>query len=96
MEQALGAKGVTLVAAIAGFADSQSAAASAASFAASGKISAADAVVAVLAALSTNTVSKAVAAFTLGSRRYAVEVAVGLALVIGAAWAGWAVTQAPG
>ncbi len=96
LEQALGAKGVTLVAAVAGFADSQSAAASAASFAASGKISAVDAVVAVLAALSTNTVSKAIAAFTLGSRRYAVEVSVGLALVIGAAWAGWAVVRAVG
>jgi uncharacterized membrane protein (DUF4010 family) len=94
LEQALGTKGVTIVAAVAGFADSQSAAASAASFVTSGKISAADAVVAVLAALSTNTVSKVVAAWTLGSRRYAVEVSVGLALVIGAAWAGWGATQA--
>jgi uncharacterized membrane protein (DUF4010 family) len=59
---------------------------------AAGKISAADAAVAVLAALTTNTISKAVVAYALGKRRFAVDVWVGLALMIGAAWAGYAIT----
>ncbi len=93
LNQALGQRGVTLGAAIAGFADSQSAAVSASSLAAAGKISASQAVVPVLAALTTNTVTKAVLAYTTGNRRYAIEVWIGLALVLGAAWGGWAITQ---
>jgi uncharacterized membrane protein (DUF4010 family) len=48
----------------------------------------------VLAALSTNTVSKAVVAYVFGKRRFAIDVWVGLALMLGAAWAGYAVAQA--
>ena len=48
-----------------------------------------------LAALTTNTVTKAVLAYTIGNRRYAVEVWLGLALVLGAAWGGWAFVQVP-
>jgi uncharacterized membrane protein (DUF4010 family) len=92
LNEALGSKGVVISAAIAGFADSQSAAVSASSLVAAGKISAADAAVAVLAALTTNTISKAVVAYALGKRRFAVDVWVGLALMIGAAWAGYAIT----
>ncbi len=96
LNEALGERGVTLGAAIAGFADSQSAAVSAASLVAAGKISASEAVVPVLAALTTNTVTKAVLARTVGNRRYANAVWLGLALVLGAAWGGWAITQAVG
>lgn len=94
LNEALGERGVTLGAAIAGFADSQSAAVSAASLAAAGRISASAAVVPVLAALTTNTVTKAVLAYTVGKRRYANEVWLGLALVLGAAWGGWAIVEA--
>jgi uncharacterized membrane protein (DUF4010 family) len=67
---------------------------SASSLVASGKLSASAAAIPVLAALSTNTVSKAVVAYVLGKRRYAVEVWVGLALMIAAAWGGYAVAEA--
>jgi uncharacterized membrane protein (DUF4010 family) len=96
LNEALGSKGVVIGAAIAGFADSQSAAVSASSLVAAGKISASDAAIAVLAALSTNTVSKAVFAYVLGDRRYAIEVWLGLALMLGAAWIAFVAAQAPG
>ncbi len=92
----IGVRGVTLGTAVAGFADSQSAAASAAALADSGKITPASAAVPVLAALSTNTISKAVFAWGAGTRRYAVEVWIGLAIVLAAAWGGWALTQVTG
>ncbi len=81
-------------AAVAGFADSQSAAVSVSSLVAAGKLSAADAAVPVLAALSTNTVGKAVVVYALGKRRFALDVWLGLALMIGAAWAGYALARA--
>jgi uncharacterized membrane protein (DUF4010 family) len=93
LNDALGRKGVVIGTSLAGFADSQSAAVSASSLVAAGKISASDAAIPVLAALTTNTVSKAVVAYVLGKRRYAIDVWLGLA-VIGAAWAGFAVAQA--
>ena len=37
-----------------------------------------------------NTISKAVVALALGKRRYAQQVWLGLALVVGAAWTGYA------
>ena len=49
-----------------------------------------------LAALTANTVTKAVLAYTAGTRRYAVQVGIGLALVLVAAWAGWAIGEAFG
>ena len=96
LNETLGQRGVTLAAAVTGFADSQSGAVSASSLAGAGRISSTDAAFAALAALSTNTVSKAVVAYALGKRRYAVDVWLGLVLVLGAAWAGWAVAQAAG
>ena len=89
LEDALGPRGATLAAAVGGFADSQSAAASAASLVAAGQLSPAEAVIPVLAALTTNSISKLVVASALGRRRFAIEVGVGLALVVGAAWAGY-------
>ena len=94
LEEQLGTAGVVVGTGVAGFADSQSAAAGASSLAAAGRISAEDAVVPVLVALSTNTVSKMVVAWVLGKRRFAVPVWIGLVLVLGAAWAGYALTHA--
>ena len=92
LNQAFGRAGVTVGAAVAGFADSQSAAVSATSLVAAGKLSASDAVIPVLAALSTNTLSKAIIAYAFGKRSFAVDVWLGLALVLGAAWLGWAIS----
>lgn len=94
LNDAFGRRGVVLGAAVAGFADSQSAAVSASTLVSSGKLAPADAVIPVLAALTTNTVSKAVVAYALGKRAYAIEVWPGLALVIGAAWARFLLAKA--
>lgn len=83
-----GEAGVFAAAAIAGIADAHSASTSVASLAASGKLAAGDAVWPILAALSTNTVSKAVMAITMGDRGFALRVLPGLVLVVAAAWAG--------
>lgn len=96
LNELIGVRGVALGAAVAGFADSQSAAASAAALADSGKITPAGAAVPVLAALSTNTISKAVLARGAGTRRYAAEVWIGLAIMLATAWGGWALTQVIG
>ena len=40
-----------------------------------------------------NTISKAVVALALGKRRYALQVWLGLALVVGAAWTGYALAE---
>ena len=93
LNQAFGRTGVTIGAAVAGFADAQSAAVSASSLVAAGRLTPADAVIPVLAALTTNTVSKAVLAYVLGKRRFAVDVWIGLMLVLGAAWLGWGIAE---
>jgi hypothetical protein len=55
-------------------------------------MSPADAISPILAALSTNTISKIVVAWTSGGRSYALRLIPGLLLVVSAAWAG---TYAP-
>jgi uncharacterized membrane protein (DUF4010 family) len=57
-------------------------------------VSTSTAVIAVLAALTTNTVSKAIVAVTIGKRRFALQVLPGLALILASAWAGWAIVRA--
>jgi uncharacterized membrane protein (DUF4010 family) len=94
LNEALGSRGAILSAAIAGFADAQSGAISAAALTAAGKLPADQGAIAVLAALSTNSISKGVVAAVLGGRRYAVAVATGLVLVVGAAWLGWGASAA--
>lgn len=89
-----GGAGVVLGTAVAGIADSQSAAISAASLASQGQTTTPTAALAILAALSTNTASKAILAATLGKRRFAAAVWPGLALILAAAWGGWAITRA--
>lgn len=88
LESWLGASGVAVAAATAGFADTHSAGASVASLVKAGRLDAAAAVLPILLALSTNTVSKAVFALLGGGARYGVPIIAGLALVLAAAWAG--------
>jgi uncharacterized membrane protein (DUF4010 family) len=91
----LGEAGIVIAAGVAGFGDAHSAAVSAASLVASQKMAAAQAVYPVLAALTTNTVTKVVLAFTGGSRAFALAVVPGLLLVVAAAWAGAVLTPSP-
>jgi uncharacterized membrane protein (DUF4010 family) len=88
LRENFGEVGVIVGAALAGFADTHSAAVSIASLVASGKMSPADAISPILAALSTNTVSKIIVAWTSGGQSYALRLIPGLILVISAAWAG--------
>jgi uncharacterized membrane protein (DUF4010 family) len=83
---------VPITSAIAGFADAHATAASAASLRAAGRVSETVAVQAVLIAFSTNTVTKAVLAFTSGTRRFGWEVLLGLILVLASTWGGLAVS----
>ena len=92
LNAAFGRAGLILGTATAGLADSQSAAISAATLSHAGQISTHLAALAVLAALSANTLSKAVIAAVLGKRRFAADVWPGLALILGGAWVGWALT----
>ena len=83
-----GETGMIVAAAAAGFVDTHSAAIAVASLVAAGKMTAADAVFPVLAALTTNTMSKMVFAWSSGSQSFALRLIPGLILVAGAAWAG--------
>lgn len=87
LRENFGEVGVIVGAALAGFADTHSPAVSIASLVASGKMSPADAVSPILSALSTNTISKVIVAWTSGGRSYALRLIPGLLLVISAAWA---------
>ena len=75
--------------AISGFGDAHAAAISAASLAASERVAVDVAALTALVGFTTNSISKAIVAFSLGSRRYAFELLPGLALMVLAAWGGW-------
>lgn len=92
LNDVLGRGGLVLATGVAGLADSQSAAISAATLSRGDVVSTSYAALAVLAALTTNTISKAVVAATLGGRAYATRVWLGLALILLGAWGGWALT----
>lgn len=87
LTQWLGSSGLLLASTVAGLADAHAPAISAASVAASGKVSMDLAAAAVLAGFTANAVSKIVVAFTLGDRRYVLELAPGILLSVAAAWA---------
>jgi uncharacterized membrane protein (DUF4010 family) len=89
----LGDRGLLLASAIAGFGDAHAPAISAASLAAGERITAGLAAIAVLVGFTTNAVSKTVVAFTLGDRRFALELMPGLLLMVVAAWGGWLATR---
>jgi uncharacterized membrane protein (DUF4010 family) len=80
-----------IAAGVAGFTDAHAAAISSASLAASGRTQTEFAALAVLVGFTTNTVSKTVVAFSLGNRRYALELVPGLVLMAAAAWVAWSV-----
>ncbi len=90
---AFGRAGLVIGTTSAGLADSQSAGISAATLAKQGHIGTEIAALAVLAGLTANTFSKAAMAALLGHRHFAFNVWPGLALILGAAWAGWALTS---
>jgi uncharacterized membrane protein (DUF4010 family) len=83
-----GATGGMLGIAVAGFADAHASAASAASLARSQEFGVNAALVAILLAFTTNTISKAVVAWTSGGTRFALAVIPGLLLMLVAAWVG--------
>jgi uncharacterized membrane protein (DUF4010 family) len=85
----LGDRGLLLATGFAGLGDSHAAAISAASLAAGGKAPVSLAAMAVLIGFTTNSVSKAVVAFSLGDRRFALQLLPGIVLMVSAAWAGW-------
>ena len=85
----LGDRGLLLATGIAGLGDTHAAAISAASLAAVGKAQVPLAAMAVLIGFTTNSVSKAVVAFSLGDRRFALQLLPGIVLMVLAAWAGW-------
>jgi uncharacterized membrane protein (DUF4010 family) len=86
----LGERGLLLASAVSGFSDAHATAISAATLAHSERVSTGYAGLAVLIALTTNTLSKAIVAFSLGTRQFAFELLPGLLLMIVSAWAGWA------
>ncbi len=92
INEELGRGGLILAAALGGLADAHAAGIAAASLVATGGAEVEDGVVAILAGLTTNTLSKLVAARASGPWRYALPVWLGLVSVLGAAWAGWFVT----
>lgn len=84
-----GQKGLVIASGIAGLADCHSPSISVATMAASGKISIDNASVPILVAVSINTLSKSVMAIMSGSRSYATQVILGLAIQVTSLWAGW-------
>jgi uncharacterized membrane protein (DUF4010 family) len=85
----LGNNGLLLATGVAGLADSHAAAISAASLAVGGQTEVQLAAIAVLIGFSTNAISKTVVAFSLGNRRFALQLLPGIVLMVLAAWAGW-------
>lgn len=65
-----------------------------ASLVSAGKVAPDDAVVPILAGFTTNSLTKAVLAWTAGGRRFAFDIWPGLVLVLAAAWGGLAVSRA--
>jgi uncharacterized membrane protein (DUF4010 family) len=87
-----GSGGLLLASAFAGFADAHAAAISAVSIAGGGD-TVQLAAMGVLVGLTSNTVSKCVAAFTLGDRPYAMQLLPGLVLLPAVAWTVFALQQ---
>jgi uncharacterized membrane protein (DUF4010 family) len=79
--------GVVVAVTATGFADTHSPAVSIASLVSIGTLDVRHAVFAILGALTTNTFTKILLAFTSGGRRFGIQVVPGLLLVISSAWA---------
>lgn len=93
LTQWLGNRGLLIATGAAGFGDAHAPAISAATLAASERTTAQFAALAVLVGFSTNSISKAVVAFSMGNRRFAFELLPGLILMVAAAWGGWLMTS---
>lgn len=89
LSQAYGQAGLAAATALAGFADTHAPAVSVAALVGSGAIAVDTATLPILLALTSNTLSKIVAALASGNKAYGLRVVPGLLLVVGAAWAGW-------
>jgi uncharacterized membrane protein (DUF4010 family) len=92
LDALFGLRGVVAAAAISGFADTHSTAASVASLATVGKIELNEVVIPILVGFTTNTVSKAVIAYTSGNKAFTLCIVPGLVLTVLAAWAAAAIT----
>ena len=88
LNQRFGDRGVFLGAALSGFADTHATAISIASLVSAGKLSPESAVLPILVGFATNTVTKAVVAFTVGGYRFALRILPGLLAVVIAAFLG--------
>ncbi len=84
----LGSSGLLLASGLAGFADAHAAAAGVAALVASGEVETSEAVLPIIVGLTTNTLTKVVAAFTTGGRRFGLPLVTGLATILAMAWAG--------
>lgn len=89
LSRAYGQAGLAVGAALAGLADTHAPAVSVAALVASDAIGAATAPLPILLALTTNTLSKCVAAVSAGGRPFAQQVVPGLLLILATAWGGW-------
>lgn len=88
MEDWIGSQGVAIGVALAGFADTHAPALSVAALVAGGQLEADEAVVPVLLAMTTNSATKVLAAYTTGGWGYTARVAPGVIAVAIALWAG--------
>ena len=82
----LGAGGALATSAVAGLADAHSSSAAAAAMSAAGRLDRTIAAAAVLVAVTANSATKVVLAFTSGPRRYAFAISAGLVLVLAGMW----------
>jgi uncharacterized membrane protein (DUF4010 family) len=89
LSQAYGQAGLAAATALAGLADTHAPAVSVATLVGSGAIKVDAATLPILLALTTNTLTKCIAAIALGDGKFAIRVVPGLLLVAGAAWTGW-------
>jgi uncharacterized membrane protein (DUF4010 family) len=87
LQRLIGAGGALVAAAAGAFADAHAAAASVAALEAGDQLPTSLAVFGILISLTTNAVTKIVIAFTAGPRSFALQIALGQVLAIGAAWA---------
>jgi uncharacterized membrane protein (DUF4010 family) len=89
LQQRLGASGGLLGVALGGFADAQAGAISASTLVSQGALSPESGASGVLLALTTNTLSKLVAAWSTGTARYATVLTAGLLFLLGTTWGAW-------
>lgn len=93
VQRRFGTPGLSITAALSGFADAHAFAGSAGALVARSAVPVGAAAFAVLLAISTNAGTKVVLAATSGPRPYLLRVLLGQAVVLGSTWAGWLVSR---